>query len=263
MGVIIFFIFCVLWYLRPVLTQGKENSLPAKTYITTILFSTIPAMAMILALQIGFGWLLKWIGVDTHANYFWMAVKDFILAGCFEEFIKYFCGNKFLSKLENPRRVDFILIMGAAGLGYEIIESLMLVSSPIAGIMRGVACLHIMWQYMMGEYLYRAYVAKREGNESEAKKNTFKAFFYPIILHGLNDYFVSIVTLFSPNGDAPSETSLIVIGVCVLLLVATIIVSTVWGYRYAMSAAREVRDSTKEENKETAPEQEQLDKEKD
>lgn len=247
MATVIFLLFCVLWYVRPLLTQGKGNKLPAKYYINTILIATVPGLAVILIIEIGFGWIFKWTGIDTKTNFFWMFVENFIVIAGSEEFTKYMCGRLYINKLVRPRRADYIFLFGSAGLGYEIIESFMMLSSPLSAIARGAMCVHIMWQYIMGEYLFRAYTAQQEGDEKKASNNRFKAFFFPIALHGLNDFLIAVFSYYQPaiqNLSESSDAFPVIMGAgSLILLIAELVFSMIWGYRLAMGAAREVRDA--------------------
>jgi len=68
------------------------------------------------------------------------------------------------------------------GMGYAIVEKIML--SPGAVILSAVFSLHIMFQFIMGGYLYEA---SNSENVSRKRNMTIKAFFIPFLVHGTWD----------------------------------------------------------------------------
>lgn len=161
---------------------GKKEKPDKKWYIFSALAASVGIILPVALLQAGI----------SHLGAFFIhnsVVKDifnaFITAALIEEFIKFLVGYIFVKYSKAQRKIDYIFIFAAAGIGFEVIESLLLASGNIMfSIVRGVLCVHVFWQMYQGACYYEY---KKEKQEKGKSAQLIKAFVITIILHGLND----------------------------------------------------------------------------
>lgn len=184
MSLVIFLIFIFVWYFPVYKKQGQMNRMSKKTVPLTILIGMIPTFIAIILVQIPLGWLLQALSLPDIPR---IAFDSFICAALVEELLKFFTAYLILRKVNPQRKVDYVLIFGAVGLGYEVTETLLGLDSMLAGAFRGVFALHIIWQFWMGMYYWEY------RNTSASGKNLALTFAVPILFHGLNDFLAFTV----------------------------------------------------------------------
>lgn len=229
----IFAAFTCVWYVLPYRKQGENNRQPGKVYIKAILLGLIPAAITLLALQILVGFPMRAMHLTevTHA-----LVDSIVSAAIIEEGVKFFFAWLVVRKLKDLRKIDYALIFGAVGLGYEIIESIALIDSVVGGILRGVFASHIFWQYWMGLYFFEYLKAKDEGDSRRKKKNLLIIFLVPILLHAFNDFTAFALDF---NGS-DTQLGLAVLGL--ILSMILIIIFTIITYRMVLREAKKSRE---------------------
>ena len=201
MAVIVFLIFVFVWYFPVWHRQGKEESLPRFTIAKSVFMGLIPGFLLIILLQIGLGYLFRALPLSDTA---FTACDCYIGAAVVEEFVKFLMAYVVIRKVQPERKVDYVLIFGAVGLGYEVTETLLLLDSVIAGIGRGIFALHIIWQFFMGTYFYKYREAKQNGNETQARRSLLLAFGVPVFIHGTNDFLAFMAEKYLGVLDAGS-----------------------------------------------------------
>lgn len=246
LNVIVFFIFLMIWVLPPFRKQGRQRMPAKKWYLLSVLTMAIPGFIVIIALQIGLGWLLKlWA-----PSYVVQCVVDaFICAALVEETCKFLAGRAYLRASKADRKVDYIFLFGAAGMGYEIIESLAGMSGGgiIGGIVRGVFAIHVFWQMYMGAHYYEYTKAKEAGDERAARRELRKSFLVPILLHGLNDvglFFIDPAVSGEAQGLSRTEEYLLAAGMVIFILsfilnIILVVVTLKTAYRSANESREE------------------------
>lgn len=127
-----------------------------------------------------------------------------------------------------------MLIFGAVGLGYEFTEALMF-GNPFAAIARGLTIAHVMYQFIMGHFFFESILAKGEGRDADAKKYRIYSMLVPVIIHGINDFFCQIAGMYSGKTPAAdmSTASVILVGISLVLIIATNVFGLVWGLKLA------------------------------
>lgn len=252
MPLIIFLIFVFVWYFPVYCGQGKTERLSHRTVPIAILTGMIPVFAVVLLIQIGLGRFYKLISVS---GMLYTALDAFVSAALVEEFVKFVAGYLIVRKTKPQRGVDYVLIFGAVGLGYEVTETLLQLDSVIAGIVRGVFALHIIWQFWMGLYYWKFRDAKRLSDSKSAVKNITLAFVVPIVLHGMNDFLLFVIQEKMKAGDSvitenvsgmetviDEESMLLWVGALLLFMVIEIVFQIVT-FRKALREARKSRAS--------------------
>ena len=185
MPLLLFVIFIFVWYFPIWKRQGKKEKLPRFTIAKAIGTGMIPGFLVIILFQVVLGYLQKALALPVAWD---SAFSSFIGAALVEETVKFLGAWLIIRKVKPVRKVDYVLIFGAVGLGYEVTETLLLLDSVIAGVARGIFAQHIIWQLWMGMF-YWEYCRAKENNDREAcRKNLVSAFFVPFVLHGINDF---------------------------------------------------------------------------
>lgn len=197
--IITFTIFVFVWYFPVWYNQRKTNMLPKRTILKSVLVGMIPCAISILLIQIGLGFVVRSIKLQG----LWLDAEEaYITAALVEECVKFFGAYLIIKKLKPSRKVDYVLIFGGVGLGYEIFETLLQLDSVLAGMIRGVFALHVIWQLWMGMFYWEYVQAKKSGNTAAKTKNFLLAFGVPIFLHGTNDFLLFVAEKFIGNPDA-------------------------------------------------------------
>ena len=241
MGIVIFFILMLVWLLPLYLLTEKKGMVAKKWLLFSLLLIAIGGFVIVVSVQLGFEYLVSLTGL---AGVPLMFVNTMISAGVFEELFK-FAGGALIIRLSGAKRkIDYVLLMTAAGLGFEITESLLACSDGdlISSIIRGVTCFHIFWQMFMGSRYYEACQARLGGDQGKFRLGMAKTLLIPIVLHGLNDfsiyYMMSFVNTFNEGLTTAEETSLLVSIVLFALDFAVNIVFLVLTYREALREAK-------------------------
>ena len=190
MSLVVFLIFIFVWYFPIWRRQGQTGRLPRRTIAESIAAGLIPGFLAIIILQILFGFLLRALPL-TGAAY--SAVDAYISAALIEESVKFLAAYLIIRKVQPTRKVDYVLIFGAVGLGYEVTETLLLLDSVVSGFFRGVFAQHIIWQLWMGMFFWEYMQAKRDQNPAGCRRNLFLSLAVPFFLHGTNDFLAFMV----------------------------------------------------------------------
>ena len=182
----------------------------------------IPAAAVLFACQFALGYLFKYIGVQ-EGTILLSALRAFIMYGVIEELTKYGFARLSFRKCEKLKKIDLMVLFGLVGMGYEVIETL-IIGNIIAGSIRGFFLAHVMYQFIMGHYFFESLYAKNNSDAAKAKKCFFLALFIPIIIHGTNDFLAELITFtmnmegFSGGTFTTAKLLMILINVALIIL---------------------------------------------
>ena len=211
MALLITIIFCAVWYVPLLVKHRKlEKAIlpdterePFKWYVFAFLLGCAAFVAALI-IQTLFSNLIANVKLTGAVREIFGFFKIMIAVATVEETVKFLAGYLILRNKTGLTEVATMLIMAAAGVGFELFESA-LNTNAIAAIARGVFALHILWQLVMGKFWYRARQAKAAGNTVAYKKNLAIAFGVPIISHGLFDYPVLKVQALQQENVAVSD----------------------------------------------------------
>lgn len=261
LSLVIFLIFVFVWYFPVWRRQGKTDRLPRWTILKAILLGLIPGFLAIILLQIAAGYLEKALALSGAA---YRASDSYISAALVEECVKFLGAWLILRKAAPKRKVDYALIFGAVGLGYEVTETALgLSGSLLGGVIRGVFALHIIWQLWMGLYYYEYRRSKLAGDEKGKRKNFLLAFGVPVLLHGTNDFLAFMAedsfNLAQAAGESGAEMTVyaVWIGLLIFFMLAQLVFQIIT-FKKALRAAEESRklDALPADPEITAPEEE-------
>ena len=249
--VLIFIAFDFVWYFPVYRRQGLTDRLPRRTVPVSILVGLIPVFLASIFVQFGGGFLRRAIPFSEVAN---LALDSYFDAALVEELMKFLGAYLIVRKVCPKRKVDYVLIFGAVGLGFEVTESLLLMDSAIAALGRGVFALHIIWQFFMGMFFWEYRQAKQLGDRHGVRKNLCLAFGVPIVLHGTNDFLAFMAERALNTLDAAAPETLEAVealapeteaaGVWMLLLLIFLVVQIVFQivtFKMALKTAKESR----------------------
>ncbi len=238
MAAIIFFIFVFVWYFPVWKVQGKEDKPPKYTLPVSFIIGAIPASILSAATTIGLALL------NRHFQLSGMLVQaymDFIATGLVEEFFKFLCGYLIIRHVKPKRHIDYILILGTVGMGFEVSESLLSISDIITSITRGAFALHIIWQFWMGLYFWKYQEAKKANRNLSKILYLFIAFVIPVLMHGFNDFLVSVISAMAVYGDSSGISPVWVLVALVFLVIELIyqIIAFVKVFRVSKASAKQ------------------------
>lgn len=197
MPILFFLLFAMIWYYPVWQKQGKLHRLSGKRFFLGLFLGAIPAMLICLILQTGIGILcsrLHFSSVITHL------IDALICAALIEEGFKFFFAKITCKKSNANYRIDYVLLFGAVGLGFQIIESVMAIDGVLTAIIRGVLAYHIIWQFWMGYYYYDLLDAKESGDKKKKAKAFFMTFIVPIFMHFACD-FIAFMAVDAVNAE--------------------------------------------------------------
>ena len=195
MGIILFFVFSLVWFLPVWFRQRKTGLIKPATILIAIAMGVIPATIGLVSLQSLLSIVYKFFGIQ-EGTLLHNILQAFLSYAVVEEFVKFVCGRLVLGRQIKFKKIDCILLFGAVGLGYEIIETLMFSAGNSIDIyIRGIFIAHVMYQFIMASHYFEYRAAKQEGNTHKAKVQLFLAFFVPILLHGTNDLLTTFFIL--------------------------------------------------------------------
>ena len=245
MGFVIFFVFIFVWYFPAYVRQGKIGKPAGKHYILAILFGALPVMLAALILQIALTRLYRVLGVPSGTLHY--ALESFISAAAVEELLKFFFAWLIIRKVRPERQIDYALLFGAVGMGFEITESLMGMDSVLAAVIRGVFAYHILWQFWMGLY-YRKYRQAREAENASGKVKYFiLTFLVPTLLHGIND-FIAFMAEAAMDANNENAMAFWTLGYIVYILFSIVyLIFTMRNIRRAVSESRQLTEVPAEE----------------
>ena len=178
MPLIIFVAFIFVWYFPVWARQGKGNRLPVRPILRSVLAGMFPVFFAALIIQILLGNLYRALSVPYLMN---KALSSYVDVALVEEGFKFLGAYLIIRKLDPQRKSDYILIFGAVGLGFEITETLLELDSPLAGAVRGMFAMHIIWEFWMGSFFWEYRQRRKPGF-------LLLSLAVPFVLHGTNDF---------------------------------------------------------------------------
>lgn len=188
-GILLLMLLECLWYI-PIYKKYKgDDKVSKKKIIQAFLWGFIPAFVVAVVLSGVIDRVAKFAGVDEQ-SILYAFIVTFIEYALIEELVKFLFSKIGMRKLELSH-VNTVLIFGAVGMGFNILESVLFIATvnPIAGaLFRGVCGGHIFYQFFMGYYVWLAWQAKKAEDTSAYRKNMLIGLAVPILVHGLHDF---------------------------------------------------------------------------
>lgn len=226
LGIVIFFAFACIWYIPVYKRLNSEGNLPKNRILKDILWGIGPAFFIAVAIQIILGWIFIWLGAARGSLLFHI-LNDIFAYALIEELVKGHVANRLFKKSGYSTKGECILIFGAVGLGFGIIESLLVVNDIFSAVVRGVFALHVFFQLFMGYYVFDALECRNSGDKAGYKKNMLIGMGVPILVHSIHDVCGSVAAHFiSETADSSSLIGVLVmifsIAVDIVFLVITL-----------------------------------------
>lgn len=165
--------------------DGKK--LPWIRYVLGVLFGMTACTLCIMILELTWDRFFKPVGEETLFD---DVISSFLRAALIEEAMKMVFSMLYRKMNKGQRRIEFILLAGTIGIGYGFIEK-MVIGNPMAIIVNIVLPFHMLFQFLMGNYLYEAKVCKEQGNKKGHAGALLKAYFLPFLVHGTWDTLLS------------------------------------------------------------------------
>ncbi len=186
-GIILGIAITSLWIFIPRKKIPQEIRISKGVYIRSILLGVTLCSLCICIPEViwdkltGFG--------DGAVESLWEAfATSFLRAALIEELVKFIFVKRVLKRHTPADKLQYMLLAATIGMGYSITEKLML--SPGALLLGTVFSFHIMFQFIMGGYLYEA---DRADAVSKKRFMAIKAFLVPFLVHGTWDFALFIV----------------------------------------------------------------------
>lgn len=185
-------------YIRKKDACGEK--LPARKYVYGAIWGMTGATILIMILELTWDRFFMPDGAKTM----WDEIStSFFRAALLEEAAKMLFAVRSIKKSGVTRRYEYMLMAGTVGLGYAFIEKLVL-GNPMALIIKVFLPFHMLFQFLMGEYLYRA---SRDGDDAGARRSDLiKAFVLPFLAHGTWDSLIGVSGKLLDMDDVPVLT---------------------------------------------------------
>jgi len=186
-GIIVGILITALWIFIPLNKMPQERQISKRVYICSIILGATLCSLLICISEVLWD---KITGISNGVvNDVWEAfATSFLRAALIEELVKFVFVKRVLKRHEPVDKLQYMLLAATIGMGYAIVEKLML--SPGAVIISAVFAFHIMFQFIMGGYLYEA---SNSENVSRKRSMTIKAFLVPFLVHGAWDMALCVV----------------------------------------------------------------------
>lgn len=236
MALIIFIICCLVWYLPLYRKQGRK--LPGKTYLKGILEGAFPVMLICLLVQTALTFVFRFMDLTDKTV---LLLDALISAAVVEESFKFIFARRLAAKGGAESRIQYAMLFGAVGMGFQISESLMgMGGGLLPALMRGVLAYHVVWQYWMGLYYYDYVRAKDSADKKTRTKLLAKSVGIPVLLHFVNDY-IAFMMDHVMNNDAPEneQTLWIMLFLCFFIFSVFYLVMTMKKMNRAAKESRE------------------------
>lgn len=235
MPALIFFIFVFVWYFPVWKMQGKEGRLKNYVLPISILIGALPVIGLTFVTTIFLSRFTP-MSLPYAGRLFY---RTFISVAFVEESFKLIGALIVILIFKPKRKIDYVLIFGAVGMGFEITESFMDFSNIISGVIRGLFALHIIWQMWMGMYFYEFIKAKERKLPGKMIGSILLFFILPFLIHGANDFLVDYTVALMGSGESDSAVMFIVL---LILFSILEIVYQIITYRKALRISKESRN---------------------
>lgn len=209
-----------LIYVPTLKKLGPSRSLTRSDVLKTLLIGFLPCTVCIMIPELLFDrFILK------DAATVWEEIfVSFARAALIEEAVKMIFVKKRLQKKPGLSLAETMLLAGAVGAGYGIAEKLAMGGGAIL-LVNALIPLHVIFQFIMGEHLFKAGRAAEAGDHAAARREKLLAFLLPFLAHGAWD---SLLSVFGVWLDSESET---VAGTGLVGFLGTIVLGIIWEIR--------------------------------
>lgn len=213
LSLIIFLVFAAAWYLPLYFRYRKCPDCPErKVLVKAFLAGMLPAFLAAVLFQCIFGWGMVLFGIERNGTVFTILMNIFGYAAA-EETSKFIAAKTVMKKNGPITGNGAVLLFGAVGLGFGVLESFLFISNMFTAVFRGVFSLHVFFQLWMGTYY-----CNRNAQEEDAasrRKRLLAAFAVPFLWHAVHDVAGTVFKIFSAGSETES-----ICGAVVLILSA-------------------------------------------
>ena len=218
LSIVIFLVFLFIWVYPPFRRQGREGMPAMKWYLFALLITAVAGFAAAVGLQLLLQPVIDRMNVPAAVT---TLLDAFVSAAIIEEIIKFVGGRVLLGPSGAARKIDYIFLFAASGIGFELTESVFSVldGNIVASVIRGVLCYHVFWQAFMGAHYYEYRRAKKDGRTAAAVGQFFLFLVVPVLLHGLNDYgTLWLMDIVPTDGSAVQDAAQLLPAIAVFIL---------------------------------------------
>lgn len=227
----------------------RTSRLPSKKYLLGALTGATICTLCIIILEQTWDRVFLPNGIVT----LWEELASCIFrAALLEEAVKMLFVKRVIRRNQLKSRIEYILMAGTVGIGYGFIEKLVL-GNPMALILNIFLPFHMLFQFLMGDWFYKASLAEAAGDAQGKRTALLKAYFYPFAVHAIWDCALSALGRLL-DYEGLGIASLGVLGI--LALVAAGAVFTVRAVKKAAAIAEEENDGEQSAGGEEASENE-------
>ena len=211
LGSIVFLVFACIWYLPVYKRLTAAERIEKSCIFKSVLWGLGPAFIIAVVIQMILSAIYYYVlGMDKESLSFSITQSIFSYA-LIEELVKGFIAYKLYCKSGYESKAACVLIFGAVGLGYGILESLLFIQNIVHALIRSVISLHIFLQFFMGYFFFEAVKCKASGKISDYKKKLATSFFIPFFIHMLHDIAGSFIKILIGDDEAKNTIGYIVI----------------------------------------------------
>lgn len=195
--------------------EGVDKKLYRKTFLLAATLYTLPIIIL------GITWDSV-VGAPPET----FSITDsllfsFVRAAMIEEAVKYFFAYRVLKRNQALGMKESILLAGLVGIGYGFTEKLAYFN-PVASILNGLLPGHMLFQWIMGYYLYKAFHVEN----AQRRKYQILAFVVPFLVHGFWDFGMDSLDFVETSSVVLQGIMVGVTIVLMILMLVAIIVGT-------------------------------------
>ena len=191
-GVVVFLLLFLFVYTR----QPKNNRVSLLKCLIGFGLGAIPAFFAAFYFQIFTG---AYVTKGIENPMLKMFVEYFLIVAGSEELAKFLCGMLLLKNCK--RRIDYVVVFAAVGIGFEIFESVLQINDLSGLLIKGLLSLHVCFQIFMGSLYGRG--------------NKWLALIVPWVIHGAYDFMLSYSTGQAIVGSTAEKGALTMLGVVI------------------------------------------------
>ena len=200
LGVVLLSAMLYFWFYLALRLIGKESRRPLKEYAIPFLITAVPVMAVVFWVQ----GKIEPIFTNNFEGLKLLILEMIFIPALTEETGKFIGAVPALKKFKPTNPVDYILMVGASGLGFTFTESCLdlwngstsLGSELTSVFIRGIYPFHLHMQFIMGIFLVLALSNKSKGNFGLYKLFCVLSFVVPMLLHAAHDLISSLDSIF-------------------------------------------------------------------
>ena len=220
------------WFHLALKKVDKDQRRPLSQYAVPFLITALPGTFLIIKLETAIDPLITghFQGIPM------LIIEMFVVAALVEESLKWFGAIPGLKLFKPKVPMDYVLMIGASGLGFAFSESCVdlwnsstsLTMELAAVFLRGVYPFHLHTQFLMGIFLAYALINKAKGKKGSQILCGVCMVVVPLVIHALHD-FAAFLDEFIPEAS----------GFSILFLIAEAVIIPIFVYKAIKALSRE------------------------